>query len=64
MAPKTMKRYTIAHRNGIDGLKLETDAPVPELLSPTDVSRPLSQQALESSSDLSDTHQHQVHRPQ
>ncbi|ORY35335.1 putative alcohol dehydrogenase [Naematelia encephala] len=37
MAPKTMKRYVISHRNGIDGLKLEEAAPVPELRSPTDI---------------------------
>lgn len=41
MAPQTMKRYILAHRNGIDGLNLETDAPVPELRSSTDASRPL-----------------------
>ncbi|OCF36059.1 alcohol dehydrogenase [Kwoniella heveanensis CBS 569] len=32
-----MKRYIISHRNGIDGLVLQTDAPVPELRSPTDI---------------------------
>jgi threonine dehydrogenase-like Zn-dependent dehydrogenase len=32
-----MKRYTLAHRTGIDGLKLETDAPKPELRSRTDI---------------------------
>ncbi|WVQ94031.1 hypothetical protein IAU59_001109 [Kwoniella sp. CBS 9459] len=32
-----MKRYIISHRNGIDGLVLQTDAPLPELRSPTDI---------------------------
>ncbi|WVR06228.1 hypothetical protein IAU60_003258 [Kwoniella sp. DSM 27419] len=32
-----MKRYVLAHRNGFDGLKLETDAPVPELRTSTDI---------------------------
>jgi hypothetical protein len=38
MPCRTMKRYVVSHREGIDGLKLETDAPVPELRGPTDVS--------------------------
>jgi hypothetical protein len=45
MSSKTMRRFVISHRNGIDGLALETDAPVPELQTPTDVSdyyRPVS----------------------
>lgn len=37
MAPKTMKRFIIAHRNGIDGLEYQPEAPVPELRSSTDV---------------------------
>lgn len=32
-----MRKYVLAHRNGIDGLELETAAPIPELRSPTDV---------------------------
>ncbi|WWD19941.1 hypothetical protein CI109_104413 [Kwoniella shandongensis] len=37
MAPQTMKRYVVSHQNGIDGLTLQTDAPVPELRSSTDI---------------------------
>ncbi|KAL7418361.1 hypothetical protein Q5752_006819 [Cryptotrichosporon argae] len=32
-----MKRYAISHQKGIDGLVLETDAPVPALRGPTDI---------------------------
>ncbi|KAK4689050.1 hypothetical protein P7C73_g1063, partial [Tremellales sp. Uapishka_1] len=38
MSRNTMKRYIVAHRQGIDGLELQTDAPVPLLRTPTDVS--------------------------
>lgn len=38
MAPSTMRRYIVSHRNGIDGLVLEQDAPVPALNSPTSAS--------------------------
>ncbi|KAK1925992.1 putative alcohol dehydrogenase [Papiliotrema laurentii] len=37
MSSKAMRRFVISHRNGIDGLALETDAPVPELQTPTDI---------------------------
>ncbi|KAK8870130.1 hypothetical protein IAR55_000700 [Kwoniella newhampshirensis] len=37
MTPRTMKRYVVSHRRGIDGLTLETDAPVPGLRSSTDI---------------------------
>ncbi|GFZ49308.1 hypothetical protein JCM24511_07428 [Saitozyma sp. JCM 24511] len=37
MAPKTMKRYVVKHRNAIDGLELQEDVPVPELRSSTDI---------------------------
>jgi hypothetical protein len=42
MAPKTMKRYVVKHRNAIDGLELQEDVPVPELRSSTDVSATLT----------------------
>jgi hypothetical protein len=35
----TMRRYVLAHRNGIDGLELEQNVPAPELKTPTDVSQ-------------------------
>jgi hypothetical protein len=38
MAPQTMKRYVLKHRNGVEGLQLETDGPVPEITSPHEVS--------------------------
>lgn len=38
MAPQTMKRYVLKHRNGAEGLQLEIDAPVPEITSPHEVS--------------------------
>lgn len=37
-----MKQYTLAHRNDLDGIVLNEDAPMPELRSPTDVSRPFT----------------------
>ncbi|WWD03159.1 hypothetical protein V865_001206 [Kwoniella europaea PYCC6329] len=37
MALQTMKRYIVSHREGINGLKLQTEVPVPELRSPTDI---------------------------
>nr|XP_019046715.1 alcohol dehydrogenase [Kwoniella bestiolae CBS 10118]OCF25645.1 alcohol dehydrogenase [Kwoniella bestiolae CBS 10118] len=37
MAPQLMKRYILSHREGIDGLKLQADVPVPELRGPTDI---------------------------
>jgi hypothetical protein len=40
MAPKTMKRYVVKHRNAIDGLELQEDVPV--LRSSTDVSATLT----------------------
>lgn len=33
----SMKQYNLAHRNGIEGLELKTDAPIPLLRSPKDV---------------------------
>lgn len=33
-----MKQYNLVHRNGIDGLQLQTEAPIPSLRSATDVS--------------------------
>jgi hypothetical protein len=33
----SMKQYNLAHRNGIEGLELQTDVPIPPLRSPKDV---------------------------
>jgi hypothetical protein len=33
----SMRKYVLAHRNGIDGLELQADEPIPQLRSSTDV---------------------------
>lgn len=35
--PDTMKRYVLASRGDLSGIKLERDAPVPRIQSPTQV---------------------------